>query len=251
MIPEFLERFKVEIEKYRLETIRIVAKPIQGSTSLPLTQSKFLGKPYLPLAQEYPKSKNGTPMILWAQINFEETPKLENYPTTGIFQLFVSSQEWEDMDDYKILYHKELNQEYQTDFSFLTKELYEESPINCEHELTFTKEVEYGGTEDFRFQLDFDGQDYYEYQETLTKDQQDEMDKLFYTIGHKVGGYAYFTQSDPRDYDENKKDDLLVLQIDTDDEIMFGDSGVMNVFLNADDLRSQNFEKAYFNWDCC
>ena len=77
------------------------------------------------------------------------------------------------------------------------------------------------------------------------------MDTLFYSIGHKIGGYAYFTQSDPREYDENKIDDLLVLQIDSDDEIMFGDSGVMNVFLNANDLKTSDFTKAYFNWDCC
>jgi len=250
MIPTFLERFKTEIEQYKLETIRIIARLIQGSKTLPLTQSKFLGKPFLPLTQDYPKNKNGDPMILWAQINFEELPQLENYPTKGIFQLFVSSTEWEDMDDYKILFHKDLNQEFQTDFSFLTKELYEESPINYEHELTFAKDIEYGGAEDFRFQLSFDGKDYYDFQETLSNEQKAEMDKLFYTIGHKIGGYAYFTQSDPREYDKGKRNDLLVLQIDTDDEIMFGDSGVMNVFLNAEDLKAQNFDKAYFNWDC-
>ena len=70
-------------------------------------------------------------MILWAQINFEETPKLDHYPTKGIFQIFVSSTGWEDMDDYKILFHKDPNQEFQTEFPFLTKQLYEESPINC------------------------------------------------------------------------------------------------------------------------
>ncbi|MEO7486991.1 MAG: DUF1963 domain-containing protein [Ferruginibacter sp.] len=251
MIPAFLEKFKTEIEKYKLDTIRIKAKPIQGSKTLPLKQSKFLGKPFLPISQEYPKSKNGDPMILWAQINFEEMPELEKYPTSGILQLFASPTEWEDMDDYKIIFHENLNQEFQTDFQFLTKELYEESPINCEHELEFTKETEYGGTEDFRFQLTFDGKDYYDFQETLTEENKKEMDRLFYTIGHKVGGYAYFTQSDPRDYDENKKNDLLILQVDTDDEIMFGDSGVMNIFLNVDDLKGRNFDKAYFNWDCC
>ena len=251
MIPAFLEKFRAEIEKYKLGTIRITAKPIQGSASLPLKQSKFLGKPFLPPGQQYPKGKNGKPMILWAQINFEEMPELESYPTSGILQLFVAATDWEDMDDYKILFHDNLNQQNQTDFSFLTKELYEESPINCEHELKFNKVTEYGGTEDFRFQLTFDGKDYYDFQETLSEEQQKEMDKLFYTIGHKIGGYAYFTQSDPRDYDKSKTNDLLLLQIDTDDEIMFGDSGVMNIFLNRDDLMNKNFDKAYFNWDCC
>ena len=251
MIPAFLERFKTEIEKYKLETITITAKPNQSSTPLPVKQSKFLGEPYLPLAYEYPKSADGTPMILWAQINFEELPELSGYPTKGILQLFMAPTEWYDMDDYKIFFHEDLDQEYQTDFSFLTEELYEECPFNREHALSFEKEIEYGGTEDFRFQLTFDGKYYFDFQETLTKEQQEEMDKLFYRTGHKIGGYAYFTQSDPRDYDKSKKNDLLVLQIDTDDEIMFGDNGVMNIFLNADDLKARNFDKAYFNWDCC
>ena len=59
MIPAFLERFSVEIEKYRLEAIRIIGKPIKSSKSLLFTQSKFLGKPFLPLTQEYPKSNSG------------------------------------------------------------------------------------------------------------------------------------------------------------------------------------------------
>lgn len=251
MIPTFLDEFKSEIEKYKLETVRISATKIAGNEILSLKQSKFLGKPFLPLDYKYPRTKDGTPMIMLAQINFGEIPLLDNYPTEGILQLFVSPAEWYDMKDYSILFHKDSNQEFQTDFTFLTPNLYEESPINCEHKLTFKKETEYGGTEDFRFKMSFNGKDYYDYQTTLPKSQQEEMDKLFYTIGHKIGGYAYFTQSDPRDYDDKKKNDLLLLQIDTDDEIMFGDSGVANVFLNADDLKRKDFDRAYFNWDCC
>ncbi|MGZ3920265.1 MAG: YwqG family protein, partial [Bacteroidia bacterium] len=227
------------------------ATPVTDGEILPIKQSKFLGKPFLPVDKLYPKSKNGTPMIMLAQINFAEAPALENYPASGILQLFVSPTDWYDMDDYYILFHENVDQDFQTDFSFLTSDLYEESPINCEHKLTFSKEIEYGGTEDFRFQLNFNGKSYYDYQETLSKSQQEEMDKLFYTIGHKIGGYAYFTQSDPRDYDKLKKNDVLLLQIDTDDEIMFGDSGVANVFINIDELKNKNFDKAYFNWDCC
>jgi uncharacterized protein YwqG len=77
------------------------------------------------------------------------------------------------------------------------------------------------------------------------------MDKFFYNTGHKIGGYAFFTQCDPRDYNKNKKNDILLFQIDTDAEIMFGDSGVANFFINEDDLINKRFEKAYFNWDCC
>jgi uncharacterized protein YwqG len=253
MIPEFLEKFTTQIAKYKLDTVKILAQPIKNGQVLKINQSKFLGQPYIPIGKTYPNCSDGTPMILLAQINFAEVPELENYPKSGILQLFVHPTNWYDMSisDYQILFHEIDNGEHQTDFSFLAEKLYEESPIYCEHSLTFVKETEYGGTTDFRFEMDFDGMDYYDYQKTLTKDQEKEMDKIFYPIGHKIGGYAYFTQSDPRVYDEKSKDDVLLLQIDTDDEIMFGDSGVANVFININDLKNRNFDKSYFNWDCC
>jgi uncharacterized protein YwqG len=73
---------------------------------------------------------------------------------------------------------------------------------------------------------------------------------LFRSTGHKIGGYAYFTQCDPREGEPERKDDLLLLQIDTDGEIMWGDAGVANIFINAQDLKNKKFDKAYFNWDC-
>jgi uncharacterized protein YwqG len=251
MIPPFLSDYKAEIEKYKLETVKIFATPVSKNDTLPITQSRFLGVPYLPSGISYPVDKKGVPMILWAQINFAEVPHLQNYPQWGIFQLFVSSTDWYDMEDYKILFHEDITQDAQENFDFLTENLYNESPIHCEHKLKFEKAFEYGGVTDYRFDLEFDGEDYYEYYETLSKEQQKEMDALFDATGHKIGGYAYFTQEDIRDYDITKDNDILILQIDTDEKIMFGDSGVANIFIKPDDLANKRFEKAYFNWDCC
>lgn len=252
MIPPFLSEYQSEIKKYKLETIKISARPTAASDISPITQSRFLGLPYLPEDSVYPLDKNGVPMIMLAQINFEEVPHLENYPTKGIFQLFISSTDWYDMTDYKILYHEDIALGPQKNFDFLTDNLYDESPIYCEHKLEFEKKVEYGGIADFRFNLRFNGQDYYDFYETLGEEQQRTMDPLFEAAGHKIGGYAYFTQDDIRDHrDGDKKNDILLLQIDTDEQIMFGDSGVANVFIKPDDLANKRFEKAYFNWDCC
>jgi uncharacterized protein YwqG len=251
VIPAFLEKYKSQIEKYKLDTVRILAHPIDVGEELKITQSKFLGTPYIPISKKYPSCADGTPMIMLAQINFAEIPQLESYPTSGILQIFVHPTDWYDMSEYKILYHESETEEYHTDFSFITSNVYEESPIYCEHKLTFIKQTEYGGREDFRFKINFDGLDYFDFQETLPKEEQEQMDNLFYITGHKIGGYAYFTQSDPRDYDKKLRDDVLILQIDTDEKIMFGDSGVANVFININDLKSKDFDKAYFNWDCC
>jgi len=251
MIPNFLEIFKTDLEKYRLETIKIKATPIKDSKENSLRSSKFLGKPYLPLNYEYPTDKNGKPMVLWAQLNWSEIPSLENYPTSGILQFFVSSTDWYDMADYKIIYHKNLSNEYQTEFPFLTEDLYEESPIFAEHTLEFSKEIEFGGYEDFRFNYTFDGKDFWNFRDTLSEDEKVLIDIIIDGTGHKIGGYAYFTQGDIRDYNQQLKSDLLLLQIDSDEEIMFGDSGVANFFINPSDLKNKNFEKTWFNWDCC
>jgi uncharacterized protein YwqG len=251
MIPKFLDEFKDELEKFKLESIKIKATPNNGGNNLTITQSKFLGKPYLPITIEYPKDELGNPMILLAQINFAETPQLENYPTDGILQFYVSSTEWYDMTDYKILFHNTIENECQTDFSFLTEKLYEESPIYCEHRLSFEKVIEYGGYEDFRFDMSFNGESYYDFQEKLNEEQKTEMDNILDGTGHKIGGYAFFTQSDIRDNNGKQKDGILLLQIDTDEEIMFGDSGVGNLFINPKSLKEKDFNKAWFNWDCC
>lgn len=250
MIPEFLEIFKSELEKYKLETVKITAIPISDEI-LSLTQSKFLGKPYLPINFEYPKDRNNRPMNLWAQINFAEIPSLENYPTSGILQFFISSTDWYDMSDYKIIFHKNISENYQTEFSFLTDELYEDSPIYKEHKLNFKKEMEFGGYEDFRFDFLFNGKDFWDYRETLTENEKRLLDEIIDGSGHKIGGYAYFTQGDIRDNNKNLRNNLLLLQIDTDEQIMFGDSGVANFFISPVDLKNQNFENVFFYWDCC
>jgi uncharacterized protein YwqG len=251
MIPKFLDEFKNELQKFKLESIKINAIPINENEKLLITQSKFLGKPYLPKDIEYPKDKLNNPMILIAQINFQEIPFLENYPSEGILQFYISSKDWYDMEDYKILYHQSIEKEYQTNFDFLIEKLYEESPVYCEHRLVFEKIIEYGGITDYRTDMDFNGLDYYEFQEKLTEVERTEMDKILEGIGHKIGGYAFFTQSDPREYNENQKGDVLLLQIDTDEQIMFGDSGVANLFIKPKNLKEKDFTKAWFNWDCC
>ncbi len=93
--------------------------------------------------------------------------------------------------------------------------------------------------------------DWLEYSKQLGEKLSNEFDEFFKTEGHKIGGYAYFTQSDPRDYDEKLRSDLPILQIDTDENIVIGDVGLIHFFLNKEDLKNKNFEKAYFQWDCC
>lgn len=251
MIPDFLKPFEIDIEKYKLECVKISAKPTDEILKNTIEDSKFLGVPFLPKHMSYPIDKNGKAMIMLVQINFKEVPHLTDYPERGILQLFVPATDWYSEDNSCILYHEDTNVEVHECFDFLTDDLFDESPIYTEHKLFFTKGIEFGGTEDFRFGYTFNGMDYYDYLETLSTKEQEELECFLDSAGHKIGGYAYFTQGDPRDYGAKSKNDVQLIQIDTDEHIMFGDSGVAHVFINEADLREKRFENAYFYWDCC
>ena len=255
MIPDFLKKFESDLKKYEREFVRIKAKPRREKLledNLDLTDSKFLGVPFFPKDKEYPKDKNENPMIMIAQLNFEQIPKLEHFPENGILQLFLSPTDWYE-EDSKIIYHskEELSQQTLSNFSFLSIKDYEEIPVYKLHQLSFEKEIDKGGFEDSQFDYLFDGVDDLDFMENLNEEEQEKFQEYFDSMGHKIGGYAEFTQSDPRDYNAEQRNDIQVLQIDVDDHIMFGDSGLGHIFISEQNLIKKDFSKAYFYWDCC
>jgi len=96
-----------------------------------------------------------------------------------------------------------------------------------------------------------------DWEEIVDKENNTELGELYDDLcedqGHKIGGYPFFTQTDPREWQEKyKQHDVLLLQIDTDDSlnIMWGDSGVANFFIKKDDLLNLDFSNVIYNWDC-
>lgn len=245
-LPDFLKPFEADIEKAKMQSLQITCTPCRLE-DLKWTQSSFLGKVYLPENAEYPKDENGQPMLMWAQINFSEMPTLPDFPEKGILQFFLSPTDWTEMKDYKIVFWADPSVEtaLTTDFSFLTEDLFEECPIQCPHELCFDLVDNYGSPTDVRTQniIPLIGS------EDITDEQENTLYELFDGTGHKLSGYAHFTQDDPR-YKEAIKDDVLLLQIDTDKKITLGDSGVAHFFIPKDALLNKDFSKAWFNWDC-
>lgn len=255
MIPDFLKKFEKELKKYEREFVEIEAKPLKDNIlkdSLDLKESKFLGKPFFPLNKDYPKDSQGNHMIMIAQINFEQVPKMDFFPEDGLLQLYLDKNDWYD-DNYKIIYHSkdDLKNSPVTDFSFIKENDYDESPIFKIHKLSFKKSIDRGNSEDSQFDFLFDGESYWDFEESLSDDEQHELFEYFISASHKIGGYGEFTQSDIRENSPDTMEDIQVLQIDVDDEIMFGDSGVAHIFIDKESLIKKDFAKAYFYWDCC
>lgn len=234
-----------------------------------LYQSKFFGKPYLPKTVEHPKDCHGKPMALLAQLNFAEIPALEYMPDHGILQFFISAEDdlhglnFKDLtqqSNFRVLYHAEILEDESllvTDFSYMDQLNMEDFPISRELSLSF--QVAHGpiSFDDFRFNkwiCDL---------EKLDEDQiqlwNDTFSDLFYShaTGHKIGGYPYFTQEDPRKYSLSDRE-ILLLQIDSDYnpdrkpmwDIMWGDCGVANFFIKKEDLCRLDFSNVTYYWDC-
>ena len=74
-----------------------------------------------------------------------------------------------------------------------------------------------------------------------------ELNDLFTLIPCQIGGYPFFTQYDPRQEDNNE---VLLFQLDSQDHILWGDSGVGNFFISKEDLKNKDFSHVRYNWDC-
>ena len=257
--PE-LEKFREKIEASAKPYIAIYAKE---KNDVALWDSKFGGVPYLPTDYDYPIGNNSQPLFLLAQINFSDFPNLEGFPNTGILQFYISgSDEDTDLwganfddstkqDGFRIIYFPTITKieaNLVTDFSFLPKP--ENLPFSECCSLQFEKKNEPVGVTDYKFDELF-GEKFFEQFDVKEDEVIDEYIDKFSSDGHKIGGYAFFTQQDPRP-DLIADKEILLLQIDTDDEagIMWGDSGICNFFISQTDLDNLDFSKVAYNWDC-
>ncbi|ARU63669.1 hypothetical protein CBW65_23595 [Tumebacillus avium] len=269
-LPAALEPYRGVLEKTTRPFLQI--KATSGTTSL--HHSKFGGHPYLPKTAEHPKDKNGQPMMLLAQLNFEELPHLDPMPKQGILQIFIPFADsfygldfdnQIDQKNFRTVYYSDVvtdESSLVTDFSYLDDVEIGPVPFSGEYTLSFQLQAEPVSMNDYRFASLTD--DAINFEDAVevdgeTVDMWDVCAEHLSGIGHKIGGYPGFNQEDPRD-DEGAYSgyEILLLQIDTDydeeedeTDIMWGDSGVANFFIKEEDLRNLDFSKVLYNWDCC
>jgi uncharacterized protein YwqG len=262
-LPITLEPFRKEIEKTVVPFVSV--KAIQKSTSI--KDSKIGGFPYLPSHYQHPVDDSGIHMALLCQINFEEIPNLDSFPPNGILQFYISKSDeiyGIDFDDFtnqrnfRVIYHENTDLPHLTDFSYFKYSDEDALPFSGEYRLSFSLSKEAVGVSDFRFENSYLSIDL---EQTTGKKNQwgeetlyDEFCEHIDNAGHKIGGYAFFTQTDPRDYTTDFDNYLItLLQIDTDDmdnDILWGDSGVGNFFITEEDLKNKSFTRVLYNWDC-
>lgn len=238
--------------------VRITATP---SEQLELTDSKFGGYPYWPESKAYPVDSYGQYMYLLAQINFDEVPHLEGYPEKGLLQFYISADDLHGFDDdhpteqtnFRVVYFDNTTETPLKDFPFLHAQEQESSlPLSGSMQLSFTPDTDYYSVADVHF-ADEEAEGIVVNAEPVQGKHllEKELSEVYPDSGHKIGGYAYFTQIDPRIDEAAYEDYILLLQIDSQgDEICWGDLGVGNFFIHRDDLKRKDFSRVLYNWDC-
>ncbi len=281
-------RVLAELDRENPSKARISLKPVRKSTTV--FDTKIGGIPYLPKGYEYPVVNTGEhfgkPLRFLAQLNFDKLPHIDGFPQGGILQFYAGCDGDDligmDFDNgfnqngFRVIYHGEIIEDERQLYS--AKDMPSFDNDDCA--FPFTGEFLLEASEpsmqpmiatDYRFDkaaVAAYNSVYRTHYETVfgtaeknciyqhDKDLCDLLYEMRSIGGTAIGGYPYFTQSDPREYGEEAgKCEILLFQLDSEgcgaDEIMWGDCGVGNFFISAEDLAALDFTKVLYNWDCC
>lgn len=260
-LPSILKPYQPSIAATIKPFIRIQTMPDQA---LKLWQSKFGGLPYLPKEFTYPADAAGNPLRLLAQINCAEIPSGTDFPEEGILQFYIAADDdlyglnFDDQfeqNQFRVVFFEQVikdDSQLVTDFGFLAYTDDGLTPITGEYALYFELTEAPISLGDTNFSSAFGRQAYDDTDDA--DDFYDAYDELFSGAGHKLGGYPFFTQEDPREYRKELRPYVLLFQMDTDNtegvDIMWGDSGVANFFIMPQDLQNKDFSRVMYNWDC-
>ena len=236
--------------------------------------SKVGGYPYWPKGKEkeYPTDENGQKLYLLAQINFSDI-EFERLPSEGLLQFFVSGEGdlgiYED-DNHKVVFHEKID-------TTVTEQDVKDMGIHCNMDIEEDKEAWFPTQKSFRLcprlaeeECNPDNENYDDdardilvekygldiksewLSDYLCKEDYRYLCNKYSLPNHKMFGLPFFCQSDPRECDS--KYDTLLFQLDSDFDgefdLMFGDSGVCNFFINHEDLKRHDFSDVYAYMDC-
>lgn len=255
-LPKQLECFSQQLKNSAMH----YSKLTPSSEKPFILNSKFAGFPYSPQGVPYPRDVNGQFMLLLAQINLQEANLPKPFPAKGMLQFFISETCYEhgqfikghgQQHHFKVCYYPSLVSEQllQSDFSFLQGVSHHVFAIEKEVGLHFTQHVEPVSATDYRLQSFISPQLQREFSNDYGQYFEDIYLQHFSAADHKIGGYPYFLNDDPRaTYSMLQEYDTLLLQIISNDEqgIMWGDCGVIKFLINKEKLLQRDFSDVYF-----
>ena len=264
-----------EIKRRTQTTAYVLAFDSESTPTI--FDSKVGGLPYWDPAKTYPTDNKGNKMYLLAQINFDQDKAESPLPQSGMLQFFIGGEEMYGLDldhpteqkDWRIVYHEKVDASVTAEaveamgipsnngddeevdspvfrscvFRLVKKETWL-TPDHWERfdELTLEVAKDLFGETDAESANEVFGEDQYALLE----------EEYFYSENSQLLGHPFFTQEDVRE--EGSRYNTLLFQLDSetvDGVVMWGDSGVGNFFINAEDLKRLDFSNVLYNWDCC
>lgn len=257
-------------ENYKLNSIKLIPTGFGTGEEL---GTFFYGVPRF-IAGEIPTDSSGKQLRFMAQINCSELVSLQEYPHKGLLQFWVQGDEYrmfldiKDPKAYQVIYidnpttnnidNVELDDSlYSTrdaaDFPFIADKNY-----NLTDNLLFKLEPEVmtPNRSDIHVLWNLINTEYTNLTgETMSKEVISTVKDAVFgdprfksPFGDRVGGYPSFTQDGPEG--RNYKDKILLLQLDSNKFVSWGDTGIANFFINPKDLENCNFNDIDFYWDC-
>jgi len=256
-LPAAMEPFRNQLLLTSIPFIRAIPQKPRPTKAW---ESKVGGMPYWPKELPWPSAADSTQLFFLAQINFAETPALEPFPSKGILQFFIHDDdlygmdfdEGENPDTFRVVYHPEPKENDALLLSKLPGNNWDEALLphhpDESYPLMFGLANEVAPISDYRFYEHF-GSDFFRQFDEKEWDVMSDFEKSVRAQGHKIGGYAYFTQDDPRRPEDPM---LLLFQLDSDEkmDLMWGDMGVGHFFIREKDLIARDFSRVLYDWDC-
>ena len=276
LAPE-MAPFEQAIASSKLGYIGIIADKHSEVTPW---SSKLGGSAYFLKGQAYPTGPDGVPLVLLAQLNFSEIPRLEGYPSQGILQFFIAGGEsgahvygmsQEDAKPYsahdffaslskqtwfRVVYHPQTLRERDKLQSPQVPPRAMMLPHTGSTGLRFQSGVEPVSVWDYRFPRIFGKPSEKFFQQFGAKEEIAAINYIaFSNKVHlaKVGGYSSPVQEDPRMI-HPAEDWVVLLELHNGSEeggfnMLWGDGGMAAFYIRPDDLKRLDFSKVVYYWD--
>ncbi|WP_295938450.1 YwqG family protein [uncultured Xanthomonas sp.] len=261
-----LAPYQARLQATRRPVVQLQLRPMAQDDRL---ASKVGGRPYWTGDKPYPHAADGQPLALLAQIDLARMPPLPGYPRQGMLQFFIGGDDdfyganfggarsdlaaLSEQRNFRVVYWPQPKASArQAEVPLPAADTLPFDPARP-RAMRFDAGEETIGSSDVRFEQVL-GKPLEEVAAAYAKRHavsQDALDDALFDAlsrgGNKLGGYPEFTQQDPRTLQDKQ---VLLLQLDSDEEMMWGDSGVANFFIDPDDLRRGDFSRIAYNWDC-
>jgi len=249
------------------------AKPVAQLSLQPMAQddrlaSKVGGRPYWTGDAAYPRDARGQPLALLAQVDLGAMPPLPGYPDHGLLQFFIGGDDFygANFGDHRAdLAALSVQRNFRVVYWPRPEPAARQAAVPLPAADTLPFDPAKPRAMRFNVSTETIGSSDVHFEQALGRSlddvaaayagrlglPQDTVDEALYDAlnrsGHKLGGYPEFTQEDPRAPQDRQ---VLLLQLDSDDEMMWGDSGIANFFIDPDDLRRGDFSRVAYHWDC-